>query len=60
MCNLDIRKAIKDANVRHWQVAETLGIAETTFCRMLRKELSAEQKRKTMAAIKGLGGMQDE
>ena len=42
MCNTAIRNAIQSAGVRHWMVADKLGVSETTFCRMLRKELSED------------------
>lgn len=51
MCNVDVRNDIKAANLFHWQVAEAFGVSETTFCRMLRRELSADQKRRVGEAI---------
>ena len=36
MCNTDIRNEIKKTGIYHWQVADALGVAENTFCRMLR------------------------
>ena len=45
MKNLDIRQALKENNIRHWQLAEALNIAEFTLCRKLRHELSKEQKK---------------
>lgn len=44
MANIDIRTAVRESGVRMWQIAEALGIADTTFCRKLRKELSQEEK----------------
>lgn len=52
MCNLDVREAIKNAGVYHYQVAEALGISEGTFCKMLRKELPEDQKCAVYNAIK--------
>ena len=51
MKNKDIRAAIADAGLRMWQVAEALNIADTTFCRKLRRELSDEDKARVYAAI---------
>ena len=51
MSNKDIRQAIKDANLRHWQVAEALQIHEGNFSRQLRRELSEERKREVLQAI---------
>ena len=51
MKNKDVRSAIADAGLRMWQVAEALNIADTTFCRKLRRELSDEDKARVYAAI---------
>ena len=40
------------ADVKHWQIAEKLGVSEITFSRWLRKELSADKKEKIKQAIK--------
>lgn len=54
MNNLEIRTAIKQKRLYHYEVAEKLGITEITFCRWLRKELSSEQKQKVLSAINEL------
>ena len=51
MCNTAIRNAIQSAGVRHWMVADKLGVSETTFCRMLRKELSEDRKKEVLEAV---------
>lgn len=51
MENKDIRAAIADAGLRMWQVAEALNIADTTFCRKLRRELSDKDKQRVFSAI---------
>ena len=51
MENLEIRRAAAGAGVKHWQIADKLGIAETTFCRRLRRDLPDEEKQKILAAI---------
>lgn len=56
MSNLDVRKAATDANVKLWQVAEKLGIADCNFSRKLRRELPAEEKAKIFSIIKQLSG----
>jgi len=40
--NLEIRKATKEAGLKLWQVAEAYGMTESSFSRMLRKELPLE------------------
>lgn len=54
MKNLDIRQALKENNIKHWQLAEALNIAEFTLCRKLRHELSEEQKENIFAVIEQL------
>lgn len=49
--NHEIREAIKDAGILSWQVADKLGIHETTFYRRLRKELSQQEKEKLYQII---------
>lgn len=59
MKNKDIRNAIAESGVKMWQVAEALGIADTTFCRRLRHELPAEEKERIFAVIRSLAGEVD-
>lgn len=49
--NQDIRKAIVEAELKQWQVAEALGKADCTFCIWLRRELSPEKKKLVFEAI---------
>lgn len=51
MNNKDIRQAIKEAGLRHWQVAEVYGLNEGNFSRLLRKELDQEKKEAVFSAI---------
>ena len=52
--NLDIRTAIKEHNLKQYQVAEKIGVSEFTFVRWLRKELPNERKQIIFAAIEEL------
>ena len=54
MFNQDIRNEIKALGVKHWQIAEKLGIHEGNFSRKLRHELPEEDKEKIRAIIKEL------
>ena len=54
--NKDIRAAIATAGLKMWQVADGLGIADTTFCRKLRHELPIEEKELVYAVIRELSG----
>ena len=51
MKNIDVRNYAKSKLVRHWEIAEKLGIGENVFCVKLRKELSPEAKSKIIAVI---------
>jgi transcriptional regulator with PAS, ATPase and Fis domain len=52
--NIEIRQALKEANICHWELAEKLGIAESTLCVKLRKELPPEEKEKILMIIDGI------
>lgn len=49
--NARIRKALLDAHMKQWELAELLGIAETSLSRMLRRELSEDIQKKYIAII---------
>ena len=44
MRNREIKEYIKSKNIPMWRVAECLGIADSSFSRMLRYEISEEKK----------------
>lgn len=46
-----MKKAIREAGVCQWQIAERLGMSEFTFSRKLRHELAGEERKKVLAAI---------
>ena len=52
MNNKEIREALKQANMRYWQLAECLGIADGKLSRMLRHEIEGEEKEKILSIIK--------
>ena len=49
--NKDIRLAVKENGVKMWQLADKMGIADTTLCRRLRKELPEDQKRRILEIV---------
>lgn len=51
MKNLDIRNEITNSGLNYWQVAEGIGVSDSTFSRLLRHELSDEKKEEIRAAI---------
>lgn len=54
MKNQDIRRAAAEAGIKLWQIADALGIADCSFSRKLRKELSHDEKGKIFSIIQGL------
>ena len=52
MNNLDVRKAMLEANLKNWQLAELLGISEWTLSRWLRKELPEDKKNEILKVVK--------
>lgn len=51
MNNKEIRKALIEANMKQWELAELIGITEWTLSRKLRKELPVEEKEKILQLI---------
>lgn len=51
MANEDIRYLIKEECLKHWKLAQRLGISEATLVRKLRKELTTEEKEKIKREI---------
>lgn len=51
MNNIEIREAIKESGFKHWQIADMIGVADTTFCRMLRRELPEGKKQEILTVI---------
>ena len=52
MKNIEIRMAIMRAGIKNYQLAELLGITETSLSRKLRNELSLEEKEMILEVIK--------
>lgn len=52
--NQTIRKTAKVKGVKHWQIADYLGISEPTIMRWLRVPLSPEKEKTIMEAIEAL------
>lgn len=50
--NKDIKELIKKAGIHQYEVADLIGIAETTLVRWLRYELTPERKALIINAIK--------
>ncbi len=54
--NLEVRREALRAGVRHWRIADELGISEMKLCRMLRHELPEAEKKRILGAIDRLKG----
>ncbi len=54
VANQTVRDAAKRNGVKHWQIAEHLGISEPTIVRWLRLPLSPEKEQAILEAIKAL------
>lgn len=51
MRNEDIKDYAKQKNIKMWLIAERLNIADSSFSRMLRYEMSREKKAEIKAII---------
>ena len=49
--NDTIKRKIKESRIMQYEIAAKIGISEYTFCRWFRKELTAEQQKRILAAI---------
>ena len=49
--NTEIKEKIKAAGLKQYQIADLLGIGETTLVRWLRYELTEERKEMILSAI---------
>lgn len=49
--NAFVRSAMAEANIRHWQLANQLGISRVTLQDRLRYELTKEERQKIISAI---------
>ena len=49
--NLIVRETAKKKGVKHWQIANYLGVSEQTFMRWMRFPLSAEKEEMILNAI---------
>lgn len=54
MENMEIRIALVKYAIKHYQLAEALGIVDSSLSRKLRKELPPEEKERILSAIERL------
>ncbi|MCI6063865.1 helix-turn-helix transcriptional regulator [bacterium] len=55
MCNAIIKEKMKDRGVRQWEIADYLGISESTMGRKMRSELDPDFKDQVSKAIDVIG-----
>lgn len=49
--NADLRELAKEANVCFWQVAQLWNVSESYMTRLFRREMTAEERSRFIAAI---------
>ena len=49
--NKEVRDAMYKSGVKQWELAEAVGLAESTMCRRFRKEFDAEEKEYLLSVI---------
>lgn len=59
MTNSKIKQIAKNYKVKLWQIADKLGMQDSNFSKMLRKQLSIQDENKIIGIIQELkGGLQ--
>lgn len=54
MNNVDIRAQIEKKRLKYYEVAEVVGIDESTLSKWMRKELDGERRKRVLDAIRKL------
>ncbi len=54
MKNIKIKDIIKKSRFKHYEIAEAMGLQDSSFSRMLRNELTEQQFKRVVNAIKQL------
>ena len=55
MCNASIKEKMRDRGVRQWEIADYLGISESTMGRKMRSELDPDFRAQVSNAIDTIG-----
>lgn len=58
--NFRIRLAAREAGIHHWEIAETLGISEGSFCRRMRHELPEAEQARILETINDISTQREE
>ena len=51
MNNIEIRTALLEAGMKKWELADRLGIPDSSLSRKLRKEIQGDEKQKILKII---------
>ena len=54
MKNVQIRESAKEAGVKLWEIADRLGMTDSSFIRKLRRDLPADEQEKIAGIIEAL------
>lgn len=54
MKNVQIRESAKEAGVKLWEIADRLGMTDSSFSRKLRRDLPADEQEKIAGIIEAL------
>lgn len=52
--NMDVRIAIMESGIKMWKIADCMGIHDSALSRLMRSELTVENREKILYAIKML------
>lgn len=52
--NADLRQTAKNAGVYFWQIADLWGVSEAYMTRLMRRELTAEERSRFLDAVERL------
>ncbi len=52
-----IRNTINQNNLRHWEVAEAMGISDAYFSKLMRRQLPGDMESKVLAVIDDIARM---
>ncbi len=58
--NVEIRKTLKKKGVYQYEVADKMGVSESTLVKRLRKELSADEKQEIIEVIDEIANEREE
>lgn len=58
--NVELRKALKENHVYQYELADKMGVSESTLVKRFRKELSVEEKAQILSIIDEIASEREE